>query len=1622
MRPVVRHSSPVVWMLLLGISLIPNTPLFSQDSSAESPSTLLDVDFSRNGLRDVKYESFKDEPRVEDGALTVSDADHYTFFITPTNSLEAEIDLSLRELTSEFGLQIFSLGVRLPNHSVQLSLGSNARAKEKVEMNLEIVDRNNQTQWWRKIKMSRDQVAGKWQLVFRHGEATVFQGEKRLLSIFFAPSPSDFTDSVYILGENSGAAVRRLSVRGTNLSQQETFLLTQFEQRSQLISMARASSADCKWSDAVAKWRIALQGWSDSHNATPVVARHQIEFGLDQIRAGSIVEGCNSIAKSWPSLSKQVRDGHPWKVGALYEIREALESLGQSIPAESNHDDWQAALSQLAKSLSSTKSLARGWQRTECDRVAGLWKQAMRFSNQEREWLQSARNQFQSARREFVAGNAKPALNSVNQVLKTIESQSGDDLRGSPQFQELHGDVANLAATCGFVAEDLDIERLASSIRVAEEKWKSSLPLDHPKQGLASLNRASLQYLRGDWPTAKQNLLKARDRAAGKFGAGSPEALRLQTALGRIQQWLGEDFESQENRLDCSWRYASLTTAGVIPRSDQIVQALIIRPKQVAHPTLAMIYGAAAPGPSQLNPFAFHSDSAALTSFASQMEQLVDPFFEHHPWPGLEQRLETALKSTTAPSSFLRTFHPFDAGMMSDRPLANLPAKHLWRVQLLRNAAIFDGAQPPPPIPKQELDGYTKDNYTHLLQSLRQGEVLLGKDHPDVGLCYEIMAVANYSFGRLDDAARFAKSSDQVLAARLGRDNPRRLAIRNTLGILHYYRNRLADAFEILSDNCQNRIAKLGETDPATLQSMNDTAVAARAIGEYDLARRLLESAIKKWPNVDFVGLDFKKQFQRRTALTNHCVLLAESGDYLKAEHRFLQLLNTAEETQEKQRILICLSSLAIMKSDFKQAENYLTRAKSVDSMRPNDPQINHSLGIVYRELGDFDRASKSLNEALNLRTQNQFVRPSEIGDTLTSIGLLEQAKGNFSKALEHFLSAAKSYDERLGGRGLKQADTKRRLALAAFLMGRGDLAIQASEQALDAKLELAREMASSFSDAEALLFSKTLTELEPLLSSLATDRSGNAERALEAVWKRKAIVAQLMQQRQRTIVQSKDPELAKKQLRLREIRHTLSTLLGSQFTSRFQFPRGGADEGYFDPDERARRVAELTDEKESLQREIASIQPAVLTLGATDCQTVGKSLRDGEILLEFVKVGVWPRTHADNAKGSVKPIVRYQMFALLNEGGETRVIWDDLGDAKKVDELVSNLRRLMKLQVMVRRGLEIVDEEIKSADPTSIAAFTKLIDEQLLSKLFQSNHVYLVPDGSLHGVPWAAIRMGDRHLIESASLSLLDRGTDLTELKNSSKSDGDVLLVGDVSYGQSRGDATSWDALAGAVIEMKAIDEILGKKSSVARIEKDEATERVVVDRLPSTRLAHFATHGFFTKNKLSKGVDPDWRDPMLASAVGRNPLSRCGLVLSGANRLPKLSESGVPIGSDGLLTAEELCDLDLRSLKLVVLSACETGLGEVADNEGTFGLHRALSTAGASSTIGSLWQVSDDATTMLMKEFYSQLANGNLPIAQALRQAQIKLLRRKDHFEHPFYWAAFVSSGDTRARIFDQ
>jgi len=389
-------------------------------------------------------------------------------------------------------------------------------------------------------------------------------------------------------------------------------------------------------------------------------------------------------------------------------------------------------------------------------------------------------------------------------------------------------------------------------------------------------------------------------------------------------------------------------------------------------------------------------------------------------------------------------------------------------------------------------------------------------------------------------------------------------------------------------------------------------------------------------------------------------------------------------------------------------------------------------------------------------------------------------------------------------------------------------------------------------------------------------------------------------------------------------------------------------------------------------------------------------------------------------------PAPRYAAYVLTRAGAPRFV---DLGNAAVLDSLVARFRTVL--------------DDPQRGDPAALAGtLGDVILRPLRPFLGDARHLLVSPDGSLNLLPFAALADADgRYLLESYTITYLTSGRDLPRMRGRAAVPAGPPLVVAAPEFQQAGEAPPpaarhrgtpgahpaglgslwWGPLPGTDGEAEVLREIF---PAAAVLQGRDATESRLKGAA-SPGILHVATHGFFlpdsadaaavpwsavysAETQLLSGtlvpVGPDVFDAWPVRWRDGGVLLQAGLALAGAN----VREGGG--GEDGILTALEVSGLDLAGTELVVLSACETGIGQASNGRGVYGLRRALVLAGARAQVTTLWRVNDDATRNVMAEYYERLRRGEGRSA-ALRAVQLGML---EGHAHPNLWAAFIPLGD--------
>ncbi len=341
---------------------------------------------------------------------------------------------------------------------------------------------------------------------------------------------------------------------------------------------------------------------------------------------------------------------------------------------------------------------------------------------------------------------------------------------------------------------------------------------------------------------------------------------------------------------------------------------------------------------------------------------------------------------------------------------------------------------------------------------------------------------------------------------------------------------------------------------------------------------------------------------------------------------------------------------------------------------------------------------------------------------------------------------------------------------------------------------------------------------------------------------------------------------------------------------------------------------------------------------------------------------------------------------------------------------------------------------------------------------------IFISPDGSLSLIPFEILRGPDgKFLIEDYTFNYLAAGRDILGFGQTAEKGGKSLIMGDPDFDMGSEEkaaslktlalktdgkaeslsrssdmrGTNFKRLPHTKAEAEAVQSLLGKENSELYTDKAALEEVLLGKNAP--KILHLATHGFFMKDTeikgdienemMSMGMQPEISffsqkgglpktfSPGMTGkfAQYQNPLLRSGIALAGANTA---LQSENPENSDGIVTAEKILGLKLRGTDMVVLSACETGLGDVKSGEGIYGLRRAFTQAGTKSLVMSMWAVPDKESMELMSGFYTNILSGKMKRNQSLREAvlkQMKTVNQRYGSPNPLFWGAFVFMGES-------
>lgn len=453
-----------------------------------------------------------------------------------------------------------------------------------------------------------------------------------------------------------------------------------------------------------------------------------------------------------------------------------------------------------------------------------------------------------------------------------------------------------------------------------------------------------------------------------------------------------------------------------------------------------------------------------------------------------------------------------------------------------------------------------------------------------------------------------------------------------------------------------------------------------------------------------------------------------------------------------------------------------------------------------------------------------------------------------------------------------------------------------------------------------------------------------------------------------------------------------------------------------FDKESQSRLETEISSLEKDLQRKLN-----ITGNNVSSWQDIASSLSNKEAAIEFIRL-----SNLDIANAASE----YYAVIVKNGLKEPKII--RLFEEQEIKQILDNT---------TNRRIDRYITELYSAESPQDKGrqLYKLVWKALEKEIKGCSTVYYSPAGLLNSVSFQAISNGKQSLGQTYVMHLVSSIGEIPHVKSTASSGGRKAVVyGGIQYdaeesemiqssrAYSRGTTDHWESeigdvragwkrLPGTEEEANDISKILTDSGYSVRkysgIKANEESFKSLSGR--EVNALHIATHGFFLSRQedIKKNA---YLNTITANNAGRtDPMLRSGLLFSGANRAwqGKRKIEGV---EDGILTAKEIAGLNFSKMDLIVMSACQTGLGDVESNEGVYGLQRAFKLAGAETIIMSLWEVDDMATSLLMKSFYDGYLSGESKDV-AFRNATNTVRNYTDKngdrpYESPYYWAAFI------------
>ncbi len=914
-------------------------------------------------------------------------------------------------------------------------------------------------------------------------------------------------------------------------------------------------------------------------------------------------------------------------------------------------------------------------------------------------------------------------------------------------------------------------------------------------------------------------------------------------------------------------------------------------------------------------------------------------------------------------------------------------------------------------------------NYTEAIrldtEALNIRGRVLGKDHPNYAISLNNLANDNNLLGNNTDAIRLGTEALEIYKKTIGKENFNYATILGNLADYVSASGNYTEAIRLITETLDIFEKTVGKEHPYYANSLNKLALYNASIGNYTEAIRL---------DTDVLKIRERAFGKNHPDYAKSLNLIALHNYYICNYTEAIRLGTEALEIQE--RILgrydydyaTSLNNLALYNLDignYSESLHFITEALEIKEKILGKYNSSYAMSLI--NLAGYYYYTRDYNEAIRIQKETLEIQERVLGKnhpdcamSLHNIAVSNSKLGNYSEAIYFETNALKIRETTIGKKHPYYAMSLDELAGYSFHDGQlsetTDYAIKAT-QTYD---EIIHNTFADMTANERVLFwnqySKWYESTLPEYAFYIQDDSLTST-TYDGTLLSKGLLLNSEIEMSKLLTESGDTAVVAKYEELKSNRALFNKMVENRYADL---------QAITDTVARAEYKAQLDAKIDSLERRL--------------------QMREHELVQESKAYGDYTKNlsigwrEVQDKLGNKDVAIEFLNFAVLNDS----VMYAALTLTK--DDDVPHLIPLFEKSEL---------DSISKYDYYNSLELADLVWKPLSEVLADKENIYFAPAGNLHNIAIESIPCydGDGLMSDKWNLYRLSSTRELALIKDKNEIK-DAYLYGNLKYDTNmetlvadagnytgidrsvdwetvniadsldlRGSAQSLlNSLPATKEEVESIDHSLKSRNINSTLLTDtigtESSFKALTGQRPS--VLHIATHGFYWTESEAKKIDLASMamlndDSSNKKYVEDKALTRSGLFFAGAaNALKK--DTKIPEGvDDGILTAKEISVLDLRGLDLVVLSACETGLGEIT-GDGVFGLQRGFKKAGAQTLLMSLWKVDDNATQMLMSQFYTNLTKGENKFT-ALKDAQ-SYVRMFDNgkYSDPKYWAAFI------------